>query len=225
MPLIDALLPEFDHEMTVTRKLLERVPEDRFDFKPHQKSYSLGQLAQHVATVPMWGAVTINQSELDLGGSQQLAPVANRAELLALFDGHVAGTRAALVGKSDAELMAPWTLKVGGRVAIVRDEPSHSSPRPIERLPENAGREAAIYVRSHRRRESLRIDPNGSTGRRCESATVRCEGRKVRNEGPRLARDLRTVKLDPRNRRTGPSHLAPSIRRTASAFNLSAGYS
>ena len=53
MPLIDALLPEFDHEMTVTRKLLERVPEDRFDFKPHQKSYSLGQLAQHVATVPM----------------------------------------------------------------------------------------------------------------------------------------------------------------------------
>ena len=115
MPIVDSLLPEFDHEMTVTRKLLERVPEDRFDFKPHQKSYSLGQLAQHVATVPMWGAITINQSELDVSGTQSLAPVANRAALLALFDGHVAGTRSALVGKSDAELMAPWTLKAGGK--------------------------------------------------------------------------------------------------------------
>jgi uncharacterized damage-inducible protein DinB len=63
----------------------------------------------------MWGSVTINQSELDIGGGPQLPPVANRAALLALFDGHVAGTRAALVGKSDAELMAPWTLKTGGK--------------------------------------------------------------------------------------------------------------
>jgi uncharacterized damage-inducible protein DinB len=115
MSLVDALLPEFDHEMTVTRKLLERVPEDRFAWKPHDKSFSLGQLAQHVATVPMWGAVTINQSELDLSGGEQLPPAENRAALLALFDGHVAGTRAALVGRSDAELMAPWTLKSGGK--------------------------------------------------------------------------------------------------------------
>ena len=115
MALVDVLLPEFDHEMTVTRKLLERVPDDRFDFKPHAKSYSLGQLAQHVATVPMWGSITINEPELDLASSQQLPPVTNHAALLELFDGHVAGTRAALVGKSDAELMAPWTLKMGGK--------------------------------------------------------------------------------------------------------------
>jgi len=118
MALVDALLPEFDHEMTVTRKLLERVPEDRFDFKPHAKSYSLGQLAQHVATVPMWGSITINQPELDLAASQQLPPVTNHTALLELFDGHVAGTRAALVGKSDAELMAPWTLKMGGKTVF-----------------------------------------------------------------------------------------------------------
>jgi len=54
VPLVDALLPEFDHEMTVTRKLLERVPEGQFDWKPHQKSMSLGQLAQHLATIPTW---------------------------------------------------------------------------------------------------------------------------------------------------------------------------
>ena len=63
----------------------------------------------------MWGSITINQSELDLGGGQQLPAVTNGAALLALFDGHVAGTRAALVGKSDAELMAPWTLKHDGK--------------------------------------------------------------------------------------------------------------
>ena len=50
MPLVDALLPEFDHEMTTTRKALERVPEDKFDWKPHAKSFSLGALATHVAT-------------------------------------------------------------------------------------------------------------------------------------------------------------------------------
>jgi uncharacterized damage-inducible protein DinB len=59
--------------------------------------------------------MTINQSELDLGGAQPLAPVTNRAALLSLFDDHVASTRAALIGRSDAELMAPWTLKVGGK--------------------------------------------------------------------------------------------------------------
>jgi len=116
MPLVDALLPEFDHEMTVTRKLLERVPDDRLDWKPHQKSYSLGQLAQHVATIPMWGSVTLDQAELDTGTTPQLEPLKTRADILALFDGNVARTRASLVGKGDAELMAPWALKRDGHL-------------------------------------------------------------------------------------------------------------
>jgi len=114
MPLVDALLPEFDHEMTVTRKLLERVPEDKLAWKPHPKSMALGQLAQHVATIPMWGAMTLNRTELDLGGSQQLPPATTRAELLNMFDRHVNDTRAALTGKGDGELMAAWTLKNNG---------------------------------------------------------------------------------------------------------------
>src|SRR6185436_10693104 len=98
MGLVDALLPEFEHEMTTTRKVLERVPEDRFDWKPHAKSFSMGQLAQHVATIPMWGAVTLNQSELDLAGDQRMEPVKTRAELLSMFDQHVSSTRNALGG-------------------------------------------------------------------------------------------------------------------------------
>ena len=114
MPMIDALLPEFDHEMSVTRKVLERVPDGRSDWKPHEKSMSLGQLSQHVATIPSWGSVILNQNELDLGTTPQTPPLRTRAELLSTFDALVAETRAALVNKTDAELMVPWALKKDG---------------------------------------------------------------------------------------------------------------
>src|SRR5688500_8591517 len=118
MPIVDALLPEFDHEMTTTRKLLERVPEDRLDWKPHPKSYTLGQLAQHVATIPMWGLMTLKETELDLGGGAAPPQMRTRAELLKAFDENTAGTRAALLGRSDGELMVPWTLKNSGHTVF-----------------------------------------------------------------------------------------------------------
>ena len=165
MAIADALLPEFDHEMGMTRKLLERVPEDKFDWKPHPKSMSLGQLAQHVATIPMWGSVTMNQSEIDIGGDQQPAVLTTRNELLATFDQHVANTRAALVGRGDAEFMAPWTLKRDGHtifsmpkavgVALVRDEPSHSPPRATGRVSAHARRAAPVRLRAERGRGIL----------------------------------------------------------------------
>ncbi|MBI4263381.1 MAG: DinB family protein [Acidobacteria bacterium] len=116
MPLVDALLPEFDREMTTTRKLLERLPEKKFDWKPHAKSYSLCQLAAHVATIPMWGAMTVNHPEVDITTGPPPGVPPSKADLLAAFDAHAAGTRAALVGKTDAELMATWSLKRDGHV-------------------------------------------------------------------------------------------------------------
>ena len=113
MPPVDDLLAEFDHEMATTRKLLERVPEDRLSWKPHAKSYSLGQLAQHVANLPFWGQLTLEQSELDLESTPPMAELGDRAAILKLFEDRVAGTRKALLGKTDAELMAPWSLKQG----------------------------------------------------------------------------------------------------------------
>jgi uncharacterized damage-inducible protein DinB len=119
MPLVDALLPEFDHEMTVTRKLLERVPDGQFDWKPHQKSMSLGQLAQHVATIPTWGNVAMSQPDYDLANDQRPGSgpgqLPTRAEILSLFDRNVSEARAALMGKGDGEMMAPWALKRGGQ--------------------------------------------------------------------------------------------------------------
>jgi uncharacterized damage-inducible protein DinB len=112
--IVDALLPEFDHEMTTTRKLLERVPDGRLEWKPHARSMSLGALATHVATIPHWGEITLTQSEIDMGGAGTAELVRSRSELLARFDKNVAATRSALLGKSDAELMAPWSLKNNG---------------------------------------------------------------------------------------------------------------
>jgi uncharacterized damage-inducible protein DinB len=118
MPMVDALLPEFDHEMTTTRKLLERVPDDKLDWKPHPKSWTLGQLAQHVATLPAWGEVTLNQTELDLGGAGPPPSLQTREDLLTAFDRTVSATRAALAGRTDGEFMVPWTLKSDGHVVF-----------------------------------------------------------------------------------------------------------
>jgi uncharacterized damage-inducible protein DinB len=115
MPLVDALLPEFDHEMTTTRKLLERIPDDRLDWKPHTKSMTLGGLGTHLSNLPNWGKWTLEQSEFDLEGVPRSSSLASRTEILAAFDQNVTATRYALNNKTDAELMAPWMLKHGGR--------------------------------------------------------------------------------------------------------------
>jgi uncharacterized damage-inducible protein DinB len=116
MPIVETLLPEFDHEMSITRKVLERVPGDRLDWKPHAKSYAAGHLAQHLATIPSWGFMTMSEPEIDLALLPPLAPLQTLGEILALFDQNATNARAALVGKSDAELKAQWSLKRDGHV-------------------------------------------------------------------------------------------------------------
>lgn len=113
MPLVDHLLPEFDHEMATTRKLLERVPEDRLSWKPHDKSFSLGQLAQHVANIPTWGHMTLERPDIDLEAFPPPAPMGSRAAILEFFEKNRADARRSLIGRTDAELMAPWSLKKG----------------------------------------------------------------------------------------------------------------
>jgi uncharacterized damage-inducible protein DinB len=101
--------------MGVTRRVLERVPEDKFVWKPHPKSMSLVELSTHVATIPMWGVPTLNQPELDLGGRNLSTTASSRADLLARFDQNVADTRACLIGRTDAEMQEIWSLKNNGQ--------------------------------------------------------------------------------------------------------------
>ena len=117
MPIVDSLLPEYDHEFATARKLLERVPEDKFGWKPHEKSMSLGQLAGHVANLAFWCLMTLEQSSYDAAAANdpeaKLDAPASREALLTGFDDKVRRARAALARTSDAEMMAPWTLKNG----------------------------------------------------------------------------------------------------------------
>ncbi|MGB7211967.1 MAG: DinB family protein [Gemmatimonadales bacterium] len=122
MALKDALLPEFDLEMASTRKMLERTPEDAFDWKPHVKSMTLGRLATHLAQIPAWGNRALTTESFDFAppGAKPpaAAPVTSRAAILALFDENVASTRAAISQASDTDLGKPWSLLGGGKVVF-----------------------------------------------------------------------------------------------------------
>jgi len=114
MAIKDGLLAELDHEMGTTRRLLERLPDDRLAWKPHEKSMSMGGLATHLANLPNWGGNILNERFFDLAGAPpNLAEKTSRAEILASFDETTKRTRGWL-DKTDPELMAPWTLKRDG---------------------------------------------------------------------------------------------------------------
>jgi len=119
VPITELLLPEFDTEIANTRKTLERVPEEKLDWKPHAKSGAMGWLAGHVANLPSWITIAVRQDSLDLepGGvpPPRLSPPQSRQELLALFDRNVSEARAALAAATDDHLAKPWTLLKAGR--------------------------------------------------------------------------------------------------------------
>jgi uncharacterized damage-inducible protein DinB len=121
MAINQALLPEFDHEMENTRKTLERVPNDKFDWKPHEKSSTMGGLATHLATLPTWALHSINLDELDIapgGVPVRTEPLNTQAEVLAAFDKNVAAARAAIAGAPDEQLFGPWTLLANGKTIM-----------------------------------------------------------------------------------------------------------
>ncbi len=112
------MLPEFDHEASLTRKTLERVPLDRGDWKPHDKSYSLKDLAAHLADIPSWVDVTVNQDVFEMDGPYEPETPDTVEGLLALFDRNTAAARTILEGASQETLMGMWSMKQGGEVTL-----------------------------------------------------------------------------------------------------------
>lgn len=106
----DDLLQEFDHEMENTRKLLERVPDGNFSWKPHPKSGDLGWLANHVATLPDFGAVILKQDAFDFDGAPRRTPATTRKALLELFEQCNSEARVHLEKMTDEALAKNWTL-------------------------------------------------------------------------------------------------------------------
>lgn len=131
MPITDFLLPEFDQEMANTRKMLAAIPDDKLTFKPHAKSFTMKDLATHLATIPEWTADTVEKDEFDFapeGAPPYQSPdLKSQKEVLAAFDRGVEKGRVALAGASDQTLMQPWSLMQTGkvlftmpRVAVIR---------------------------------------------------------------------------------------------------------
>ena len=115
MAIKDALLADYDHEMGTTRRLLERLPDDKLGWKPHEKSMSLGALATHVSSIPHWAGTILNDPSFDLAEAQgPNTEKTSRADILASFDETRARTRA-WMDKTDGEYNSPWTLKRGGQ--------------------------------------------------------------------------------------------------------------
>ena len=122
----DALLAEYDHEVATTRKLIERLPDEKLAWKPHVKSMSLGGLGSHLANLPLWTGNVLNEASFDIENATRSVEKTSRAEILAAFDENTSRARGWL-DKTDAEYMARWALRRGGhemfsmpRIAAIR---------------------------------------------------------------------------------------------------------
>jgi uncharacterized damage-inducible protein DinB len=127
MTMTEWFLAELESEAAKSRRVLERVPTGKRDWKPHERSMELGYLSELVANIPSWAGLAITQDELDIapkdGPKHKPVPLNTGAELVAALDKAVAQAREALQKTSDAHLQTPWRLLAGGQLAF--EQPRH----------------------------------------------------------------------------------------------------
>lgn len=142
-------LGDFEQEMAQTRRVLERVPDDQIDFKPHPKSFSLGQLAAHLATLPQWLVSIVTADDFDLATVERGDPASQprtRDALLAKFDESAAAVRAALDGADDQALLATWTLRKGDHVVFALPRAAAMRTIGISHMVHHRG-QMTVYLR------------------------------------------------------------------------------
>ena len=117
-------LAEMEREAQTTRKMLARIPDEKYDWQPHEKSMTIRQLATHIAELPTWVPMTLTTDELDFAASPyQLIVINNTAKLVAYFEKCLADGKAQLVPDHEAILNQPWTLRNGDQIYSV--SPKH----------------------------------------------------------------------------------------------------
>lgn len=119
----DIAFCDVERELAATRRVLERVPEEHFGWKPHEKSMTLMQLAGHVATMPIWCVLTVEQDELNFTSPPHIPrDFTTRESLLKVFDEHAAKFREALGPLDDVALEKTWTLRNGEQVVYTQSK-------------------------------------------------------------------------------------------------------
>ncbi len=121
--MIQTLLKEMDKEAVTTRKMLERIPDDKYDWKPHERSMTIRQLSSHIAELPAWISMALTTSELDFATSPyEEKAVNNTADLLTLFETSLADGRTHLEKATDKDLAPDWTLRNGETIYSVESK-------------------------------------------------------------------------------------------------------
>lgn len=147
MKQIDSLIAEFEHEAQTTRKHLERLPEDKLDWRPHQKSFTAGGLASHITEMISWTDAILNQDEIDFDPATYKPYVAaSVADLLKTFDDNVAKGRQALAGATDDTLQQPWRLEIRGRVQVEKPRAAALRDFALSHLIHHRG-QLSVYLR------------------------------------------------------------------------------
>ncbi|MFT3822985.1 MAG: DinB family protein [Chitinophagaceae bacterium] len=114
---IQALLKEMEGEAITTRKMLERIPDDKYDWKPHDKSMTVQKLANHIAELPTWVSMVLATSELDFASNPYTPNTSNNTkDLLQFFEDSLTDGKAHLAKATDADLLPNWTLRSGNDI-------------------------------------------------------------------------------------------------------------
>ena len=113
-------LKEMEQEAQTTRNLLARIPDDQYEFKPHEKSMTIRRLATHIAELPGWVEMTLTTKELDFASNAyDPKPISTTRELLAYFDETLEKGKKALLAANDDQLQEAWTLRNGEKIYSV----------------------------------------------------------------------------------------------------------
>jgi uncharacterized damage-inducible protein DinB len=147
MSISDALLPEFDHEISTTRKLLERVPDDKWDWTPHERSMKLGRLACHVAEVTQFGSAVANTDSMDFAkGDYRRIDASGRKQLLEEFDKMAAEARAGIAASKDEDMGKPWSLLFDGKPVMTMPKAGVLRTAMMNHLIHHRG-QLSVYLR------------------------------------------------------------------------------
>ncbi|MDB5250118.1 MAG: DinB family protein [Segetibacter sp.] len=120
MQIIPLLMKEMEQEAATTRKMLQRVPDEKFDWKPHEKSMTMQQLTVHIAELPSWVKMALTTSELDFATMDYTpTPIASNANLLEIFEKSLADGKETLSAASENDLLPEWTLRNGDQILTV----------------------------------------------------------------------------------------------------------